>query len=91
MDLKPLTYNGRDEGIEIALHTTLRPGDDAKNVTMAIQTLFPDAVVDDVATQTFPSEQLISIDVNISPLKYFYNNCVSSRSLILQWMQWARI
>ena len=62
MDLKPLTYNGRDEGIEIALHTTLRPGDDAKNVTMAIQTLFPDAVVDDVATQTFPSEQLIPIE-----------------------------
>ena len=62
MDLKPLTYNGRDEGIEIALHTTLRPGDDAKNVTMAIQTLFPDAVVADVETQTFPSEQLVSIE-----------------------------
>ena len=55
MDLKPLTYNGRDEGIEIALHTTLRPGDDAKNVTMAIQTLFPDAVVDDVERKHFPA------------------------------------
>ena len=54
MDLKPLTYNGRDEGIEITLHTTLRPGDDAKNVTMAIQTLFPDAVVADIEKQTFP-------------------------------------
>ena len=55
MDLKPLTYNGRDEGIEIALHTTLRPGDDATNVTRAIQTLFPDAVVADVRRKHFPA------------------------------------
>ena len=64
MDLKPLTYNGRDEGIDITLHTTLRPGDDARNVTMAIQALFPDAVVPGVVTQTFPSKQLISIECN---------------------------
>ncbi|MED5497641.1 MAG: hypothetical protein VX872_08790, partial [Candidatus Thermoplasmatota archaeon] len=62
MDLKPLTYNGRDEGIEIALHTTLRPGDDAEKIAMAIQTLFPDAIVPDVETQTFPSEQFVSIE-----------------------------
>ena len=34
MDLKPLSYNGRDEGIEVSLHTQLRPGDDAKNVSL---------------------------------------------------------
>ena len=61
MDLKPLTYNGRDEGIEISLRTTLRPGDDAKNVTMAIHALFPDAAVDDIQTQSFPSEQWVEI------------------------------
>ncbi|DAC70651.1 MAG TPA: hypothetical protein D7I16_02335, partial [Candidatus Poseidoniales archaeon] len=32
------------------------------NVTTAIQTLFPDAVVADVDTQSFPSEQLVPIE-----------------------------
>ncbi len=62
MDLKPLTYNGRDEGIEISLVTTLRPGDDAKNVEIAIHALFPDAVVEDIEAQTFPSNRLHSIE-----------------------------
>jgi hypothetical protein len=43
MDLKPLTYNGRDEGIEITLRTELRPGDDVNNIKSAIHALFPEA------------------------------------------------
>ena len=62
MDLKPLTYNGRDEGIEISLLTTLRPGDDAENITMAIRTLFPDAAVGNIEPQSFPSDQMVAIE-----------------------------
>ncbi|MGB1365217.1 MAG: hypothetical protein ACPH9F_01530 [Candidatus Poseidoniaceae archaeon] len=62
MDLKPLTYNGRDEGIEVTLRTELRPGDDLKNVSLAIHCLFPDAVLGEFETQTFPSKQCIEIE-----------------------------
>ena len=58
MELKPLVYNGRDEGIEVTLRTVLRPGDDGKNVADAILRLFPDAVVGEIPTQTFPSKQM---------------------------------
>ena len=61
MDLKPLAYNGRDEGIEISLRTELRPGDDVKNVVTAIHSLFPDAIVEEFEAETFPSKQLAEI------------------------------
>ena len=62
MELKPLVYNGRDEGIEVTLRTVLRPGDDGKNVADAILRLFPDAVVREIPAQTFPSNQMIEIE-----------------------------
>lgn len=71
MDLKPLTYNGRDEGIEISLSTTLRPGDDIQNVEMAIHALFPDAILGDIERQTFPSEQMVSIECKHLSLEIF--------------------
>ena len=58
MDLKPLSYNGRDEGIEVSLKTQLRPGDDAVNIAAAIHTLFPDARVKEFSNPTFPGVQL---------------------------------
>ncbi len=64
MDLKPLAYNGRDEGIEVSLRTELRPGDDAKNITAAINSLFPNAIVKEFEAETFPSKQLDEIVCN---------------------------
>ena len=55
MDLKPLVYNGRDEGIEVTLRTEVRPGDDATNITIAIHSLFPDATVEEFQAEEFPS------------------------------------
>ena len=57
MDLKPLVYNGRDEGIEVTLRTELRPGDDPENVAVAIQSLFPDVTLDDFQNEKFPSSR----------------------------------
>ena len=62
MDLKPLSYNGRDEGIEVSLKTELRPGDDAVNIAAAIHTLFPDASVKEFSNQSFPSQQYDEIE-----------------------------
>lgn len=64
MDMKPLAYNGRDEGIEVSLHTQLRPGDDYNNVATAIQSLFPDAFVGEMVAQSFPSKQYVEIVCN---------------------------
>ena len=61
MDLKPLTYNGRNEGIEVTLRTHIRPGDDVVNVSAAIHSLFPDAMVGDVENETFPSTRDVEI------------------------------
>jgi predicted RNA binding protein with dsRBD fold (UPF0201 family) len=62
MDLKPLSYNGRDEGIEVSLKTELRPGDDAVNIAAAIHSLFPDASVKEFSNQSFPSQQYNEIE-----------------------------
>ena len=62
MELKPLVYNGRDEGIEVTLRTVLRPGDDGKNVSDAILRFFPDTVVEEIPAQTFPTNQMIHIE-----------------------------
>lgn len=61
MDLKPLSYNGRNEGIEVTLRTQIRPGDDVMNVSAAIHSLFPDAVVEDFENETFPSTRDVEI------------------------------
>ena len=61
MDLKPLSYNGRNEGIEVTLRTQIRPGDDVVNVSAAIHSLFPDAVVEDFGNETFPSTRDVEI------------------------------
>ena len=62
MDLKPLTYNGRDEGIEITLRTELRPGDDVNNIKSAIHALFPEAEIGEFETETFPTTKYRSIE-----------------------------
>tara|TARA_B100001079_G_scaffold5387_1_gene4534 strand:+ start:3997 stop:4509 length:513 start_codon:yes stop_codon:yes gene_type:complete len=64
MDLKPLSYNGRDEGIEVTLRSELRPGDDSKNVAIAIHSLFPDAVIDAFEREIFPSDRQTEIVCN---------------------------
>ena len=67
MDLKPLSYNGRDEGIEVSLHTQLRPGDDAKNVSAAIHALFPNAVISEFENVEFPNSRIQDIEcMNLS-------------------------
>ena len=71
MDLKPLKYNGRDEGIEVNLYTELRPGDDSKNITIAIHALFPDANVDDFDPETFPSTVHRQIQCNHLSFEFF--------------------
>ena len=62
MDLKPLTYNGRNEGIEITLRTELRPGDDVNNIKSAIQALFPNAEVGEFEIETFPTTRYRSVE-----------------------------
>ena len=64
MDLKPLSYTGRDEGIEVSLNTVIRPGDDASNVSLAIHSLFPDAMVEELPNQSFPNQQYHEIECN---------------------------
>ena len=64
MDLKPLSYTGRDEGIEVSLRTVIRPGDDASNVSVAIHSLFPDAMVGELPNQSFPNQDYHKIECN---------------------------
>ena len=62
MDIKPLTYNGRDEGIMVTLSTMLKPGDDGSKISEAVMKLFPDASIDRMGEETFPSQQNVLIE-----------------------------
>ena len=62
MDIKPLAYNGRDEGIVATLTTILKPGDDGSKVTEAVINLFPEATFDPIEEVSFPSKQTIRIE-----------------------------
>tara|TARA_B100001173_G_scaffold311205_1_gene327816 strand:- start:453 stop:965 length:513 start_codon:yes stop_codon:yes gene_type:complete len=67
MDIKPLTYNGRDEGVAVTLSTILKPGDDASKISEAVLNLFPEAALDPLGEETFPSKRNISIEcLNLS-------------------------
>ena len=57
MDIKPLTYNGRDEGIAVTLTTILRPGDDGSKISQAVMNLFPEASLESMEEESFPSKQ----------------------------------
>ena len=74
MDLKPLVYNGRDEGIEVTLRTELRPGDDPENVAVAIQSLFPDVTLADFQNEKFLVPVTKKLFANIFPSKFFLND-----------------
>lgn len=62
MDIKPLTYNGRDEGIDVSLTTIVKPGDDASKILEAIVNLFPEASFDIMTEDSFPSERNIEVE-----------------------------
>ena len=62
MDIKPLTYNGRDEGIAVTLTTILKPGDDGSKISEAVINLFPEATLDSMEKASFPSEQNVRIE-----------------------------
>jgi len=62
MDIKPLTYNGRDEGIMVTLSTILKPGDDGSKISEAVMNLFPDASIDSMGEESFPSQQNVVIE-----------------------------
>ena len=67
MDIKPLTYNGRDEGISISLTTILKPGDDGTKISEAVVNLFPEATFDSMEEESFPSLQNMTIEcLNLS-------------------------
>ncbi len=67
MDIKPLTYNGRDEGIVVTLTTILKPGDDGSKISQAIVNLFPEASLERMEEETFPSQQNVVIEcLNLS-------------------------
>ena len=67
MDIKPLTYNGRDEGITVTLSTILKPGDDETKISEAILNLFPEASFDTLEEETFPSQRNAVIEcLNLS-------------------------
>ncbi|MCH1442502.1 MAG: hypothetical protein L7U53_01390, partial [Candidatus Poseidoniaceae archaeon] len=67
MDIKPLTYNGRDEGISISLTTILKPGDDGTKISEAVVNLFPEATFDSMEEESFPSLQNLTIEcLNLS-------------------------
>ena len=67
MDIKPLTYNGRDEGISVTLSTILKPGDDEDKISEAVLNLFPEASFDPLEEETFPSQRNAVIEcLNLS-------------------------
>lgn len=67
MDIKPLTYNGRDEGIAVTLSTILKPGDDESKISEAVLNLFPEATFDTLSEETFPSNRSVVIEcLNLS-------------------------
>lgn len=71
MDIKPLTYNGRDEGIAISLTTTVKPGDDASKILEAAVNLFPEASFDPMDDEPFPSKRNMEIECTNLSLETF--------------------
>ena len=67
MDIKPLSYNGRDEGISATLTTILKPGDDGAKISEAVINLFPEASIERMKEESFPSQQNVVIEcLNLS-------------------------
>lgn len=71
MDIKPLTYNGRDEGIEVSLTTTVKPGDDASKILEAAINLFPEASFQAMEDDSFPSKRNMEVKCTNLSLETF--------------------
>lgn len=71
MDIKPLTYNGRDEGIEVTLTTTVKPGDDASKILEAAVNLFPEVSFELLGDDSFPSSRNMDVECTNLSLEVF--------------------